>query len=241
MALVQAVAANRGGSGGNLPITVAATSAGNTLVVVGVAVSGGQALITGVTDNASGGSNTYTKAIGAGNSSVWYCLNAPNGGATIVTIVYTSGKSQGWVVEESGTSALDGTPNINAGQSATTTPHSNNITTASASAVAFGFSDTIAGSSAGYGATGGAGGGTWAVLAGTGFTAGENDNPGNSAICGIRMVLTSAATFQATMVSGLGSGQDSGVIAFSLAATVASYPLIYTSKQTIITDSQIFY
>ena len=82
-------------------ITVPATTAGN-LIVVCVMAGNGNNRVTSVTDNATGGSNTYVQCTGArsavttginGNrrfSDIWYCEGAARGGATTITVNFNN-------------------------------------------------------------------------------------------------------------------------------------------------------
>jgi hypothetical protein len=80
------------GEGGNSDITVNGTGSGN-LLVVGVTNVGGT--VTGITDNASGGPNTYASAnvlasdSNSGTTTIWYAKNSRSG-ATDVTLAGTN-------------------------------------------------------------------------------------------------------------------------------------------------------
>lgn len=84
-------------------ITIPATTAGNTLVVQ---IVSGNVNVTGVSDNAASGGNSYTLAnSGATGNSRLYMYYAKNikAGATIVTVTQSSGiMMEAWVTEVSG-------------------------------------------------------------------------------------------------------------------------------------------
>jgi hypothetical protein len=75
------------GEGGNSDITVNGTGSGN-LLVVGVTNVGGT--VTGITDNASGGPNTYASAnvlasdSNSGTTTIWYAKNSRSGATDVM-------------------------------------------------------------------------------------------------------------------------------------------------------------
>lgn len=114
---------NSSASGTTLAVTIAANSANNLIVVV---AGGGSATITvtGVSDNATGGSNTYVQAASARATATghmidcWYVLSAAHAGATTVTVTFSSSISgDAFVMEVSGftTAALDVVGTVNNG------------------------------------------------------------------------------------------------------------------------------
>lgn len=96
--------------------TISASQAGNALIIgFGALDSAGTIVITGITDNAPGGTNTYVQATNAfsrdgtfGFSDVWYCLSA-KAGVTSITVAApgSSGYRSTWVFEVSGITAFE--------------------------------------------------------------------------------------------------------------------------------------
>jgi hypothetical protein len=130
-------------AGSTISVTVTSTTIGN-LLVVGVAHINNAVTVASVSDNASGGSNTYVQAAGAaavistgGNpaaTDLWYVLNATNGGATTVTVTLSASDAYRaiWVWEAHPTTTVvfdaaahadnqTGSGTDNAGASVTTT------------------------------------------------------------------------------------------------------------------------
>lgn len=99
---------NSSASGTTVAVTIAANSAGN-LIVVGAGGGSSSVTVTGVTDNATGGSNTYVQASGARATATghmvdcWYVLSAAHAGATTVTVTFSGSISgDAFVMEVSG-------------------------------------------------------------------------------------------------------------------------------------------
>lgn len=111
-ALVQHKVGETNANQATLPITVTATSAGNLMVVA--ACNTGTLTVSGVADNAAGGSSVYAQVAGAqfvGNANdlgdVWASLNV-KGGVTQVTITFSAADTSikdGWAMEVSGLSS----------------------------------------------------------------------------------------------------------------------------------------
>jgi hypothetical protein len=135
IALIQNPFVNGAGTLTAFPITLTqATGSGNLLVVAITYFPNTVASITSVTDNATGGSNTYTQVPSAyahiaagsnGSSDLWYCANCKSG-ATTVTINFsvTVTFEQGGVLEYSGaalSSPVDVSNNVSNGSAAATT------------------------------------------------------------------------------------------------------------------------
>lgn len=127
-------------NGVTVAVTVTSTTGGN-LLIVGTANEGGRT-VSSVTDNKGGGSNTYVQATSAasagtaGNTDLWYCLNA-GGGVTSVTITYSGAAGTffkiGWVWEVSGftTAAFDVANNLGNGSGSGTDDTGAAVTTTS--------------------------------------------------------------------------------------------------------------
>lgn len=106
-------------SGTTVAVTITANAAGN-LLIVSQANSPGNLTLTGVTDNASGGSNSYSSFPGSTVqpdatrvAEVWYCLQAAHAGATTITATFNgtpTANTTVFVQEVSGfiTPAIDG-------------------------------------------------------------------------------------------------------------------------------------
>lgn len=219
MALIQAVAADAGGSGGSLAITIAATAANSVIVVP----FGSPVSITGptVTDNKS---NTYTQVFldtsgtDVSPSALFICTN-PASGVTQVTIGGTSvAKITGYVLEESGllSSGTVDQQSLNANQSFTSTPTTANVTTTSTNEVAYSFAffgnGTLSQMTAGTG---------WTAVTGTGITSGQHDNAtAGSSMFVQRQVLSSTATIAGLVNASGATGYDSGIV--TLIATIAT-------------------
>jgi hypothetical protein len=83
---------------GVTPLAVASTKLNNLLVACVFVSSGGA--VSGVTDNASGGTNTYTRCTNSVSTSsvcnieIWYAVGIRSG-ATSITVVFSSGSSLG--------------------------------------------------------------------------------------------------------------------------------------------------
>lgn len=115
LSVLQTVGAAGAGAGTTVVITVSATAIGSCLVV-GI-TNGQSATVSTITDNASGGSNTYvqaTNALGTNagkRADTWYCLSATNGGATTITITVSASGSERqatfWEVSGFTTAAFD--------------------------------------------------------------------------------------------------------------------------------------
>lgn len=133
---------NDSGSTGltTLAVTVSATASGN-IIVVGVAGGNTTNTATGVTDNGSGGSSTYTLVSGTaggpdpgGGFTSFYWTTSSHSGATTITATYSSVDFPMVVVwEVSGftTPVVDGTNTIDT-TSGTTTANGASITTTGA-------------------------------------------------------------------------------------------------------------
>ncbi|HMD31667.1 MAG TPA: hypothetical protein VKG84_07140 [Candidatus Acidoferrales bacterium] len=126
-------------------VSVTSTSAGNSLIACPANL--GNRTVSGVTDNAAGGTNTYTQGVGSqdtqnnttvGNVDCWYALNTSHGGATAITVTFsgaagTFGKAV-FFYEVAGftTAAFDAAANLaGAGQGAGTTDTGAPVTTTS--------------------------------------------------------------------------------------------------------------
>lgn len=109
-----------------VPITVASTTAGN-LVVVG-ACNTGTMTVTGVADDAAGGTSVYTQVSGAqfngtanDKGDVWWCSSIKNG-VTTITITFSASDGSikdGWAMEVSGLTGpvIDGSAAVVSNQS----------------------------------------------------------------------------------------------------------------------------
>lgn len=122
ISISQHVLTNGGGApiASPLGITVTSTSAGNLLVAYCLATS--PAVITGVTDNATGGSNTYVLVLSQSPGlQIYCCLKAAHAGATTVSLAWTGGSAFAEIgfFEVSGfTNASVDTPGMSTGVSA---------------------------------------------------------------------------------------------------------------------------
>lgn len=130
------------GSASSLAVTVTSTTAGQDIIVCVGWAGATTSQISSVADNASGGTNTYTKRAttlgsnASGNFAVQCAdsLNTPRGGATTITITYSGSMSYQTafvftVSRTSGTSSFDiggGTTNATG---STTTANGPSVTT----------------------------------------------------------------------------------------------------------------
>ena len=207
---VQSVAGNQGGSGGTYTLTVASTTAGDRGVFA-FQTAGGFAGTPACSDNAAGGSSTWTllqQDTGAiSPSGLCYCENL-KAGVTAVSVT-NGGKVTAIFVEENGLAtgtALDQN-GMNAEQSATTTPTVNVTTTASPEVAYSFFFD-------GGGAPTYTAGGTATALSGTGLTGGNNTTaPAGTGSYGQRAPLASSGSYTATATSSVSvTGQTAYVV-----------------------------
>jgi hypothetical protein len=135
-------------------VTVTSTTAGNLGVVCGM--NTGTLTISGVADNAPGGSSVYAQVPGStfhGNANdmgeVWRCLSL-KGGATTVTITFSAADTSikdGFFSEVSGLSSpvTDGVNTVSAQTGAGTTDTGAAITTGATDGIAFGYINTSGG------------------------------------------------------------------------------------------------
>ena len=199
MALIQAV----GAAADATTCTIASSASGSTIVVMG-AFSGGA--FSSVTDNQS---NTYTVGTTTNGVATAWCIGA-NSGVTTITLVGSSGHRAWGVIEESGLSSLDANPA--ALQNSSANPElSNTITPAVATETAFACVGNHSNAlSPATWTTNVSGGCTFSTVIGTGLTNSGVDNPGNCGIYLLRGVVTTTATFQASINVG---GTNSDVVA----------------------------
>lgn len=128
----------------NYTISVATTGSGN-LIVVGIASGNTSELISGLTDNASSGGNSYTEAsfvhdTNGGSAEIWYVANSKSGATTLtITGPNSSGFNfSAWVAEFSGVktiSPVDGSPAVTNNGAATTVVSAPKVTTTTARSV----------------------------------------------------------------------------------------------------------
>jgi hypothetical protein len=230
MSLVQQVGYDAQSS--NTPsITIAASTAGNTIIVVSAGNNN-----TGVpTDNKS---SVWPAAIISNMSnsglSVWALPNCA-AGITTITLNTTGGGTQGWVVEENGLIASPLDKFTSQSSAGTTVTSGNTATLSSATEVCYGFfghdntNQFTAGSgwsSAAFTNYGGSGGG--------GYTAGNQGNTltGNNTFIE-RQVVTSTAALAATATIS-SSTVDAAIITLMQAAVgPPPQPLFYNRKTVL--------
>lgn len=224
MSNLQSVAADNGLGATTLVITIAATTAGSTLVVA-VAVDGNQTAT--VADNKAGGSQTYgtpkvaLAASGSQTGYIWTCENSAAGVTQITVTLSSSTDAQGYVAEESG---LVSTGNFDNGNSllngSGTAFTSNGASATQAGDIAYGLGTN--GGVPGFAVSGG-----WSPLAGTGFTAGTHTNSGAVQMLGGRKVLGAAGSyaFTGTTTSAATAGALVLLLKTPLSAPPASYSL----------------
>lgn len=217
---VQSVAANQGSSGGTFTFTIASTTAGNR-GIVGFQSAGGFSGTPACSDNAAGGSSTWTllKQDTGGNSPSGLCYTESlKAGATSITITF-GGKITAIFVEESG--LLAGTAidqnGMNAEQAFTNTP-SVNVTNTASSEVAYSF---FFNGQAGLTFTA-AGGAT--ALSGTGLTTGNNTNStAGTGSYGQRQTGVASGSFTASATSSSsGTGMSAYVVTLKTTAAAVS-------------------
>lgn len=209
-ALVQAVAADNSSGSTSLAVTVAATGAGNTLVV-SIQLDGSGVTPTGCTDNAGGGSDVYTQrvgnALGSGTNQYFYTATAA-AGVTAITCAL-SGTRDGiiWTAEESCSPGCTYDVSSARYNAASTSYTSNTATTALSGDVGYGMGS--------MGTTGStlAVSGSWAALTGTGFTGGEHhDSGGGTASLGGREVFATAGSYAFTGTASVAENIGATVI-----------------------------
>ena len=107
IALVQSVLSSNGGP----PIVASMASSGTGNLISVMCILGGTATITGIVDNAAGGSNTYQAVPGAyvtnvavGSTDIWYAKNSRPGATTLTITISTPVGGSTMVAEYSGVS-----------------------------------------------------------------------------------------------------------------------------------------
>lgn len=141
LSLVQHKVAQTTASQLTVAVTVTSTAVGALLVVC--TGNNGTRTVVSVTDNATGGSNTYVQASGAAGTTgvdqtdVWYCLSAAHAGATTVTVTFSgvagTFNKEAWVFEVSGftSAAFDLAANVTNGTGVASTDTGASVTTTS--------------------------------------------------------------------------------------------------------------
>jgi len=244
MALIQAVASDQGGSGGNFAVTIASSTAGSA-IIVGVLAVGGFSAAPTVTDNKS---NTYVKIVSDENNAhvspcaLFVCSNATSGVTTVT--VNNGGKDIVFVCEESGlvSSGTVDQSAIGANQSSTNAPTTPSVTTTSANEVAYSFVCF------GNGQTTFSAGTGWTAVSGTGITSGQHDNTTAGASMFMeRLTLSSTSTIAGTSnatatTSGWGSalvtlvvaGQTNIAPSAGSATVTGNAPTVTPANNTVI-------
>lgn len=125
-------------SGKTLTVSIPATTAGD-MIVVAVGGSSSSRTVSSVTDNAIGGSNTYTQVSNARHTAtnifadVWVSLKTANSGATVVTITYSNNvtlrDAEVWVVSGFSNATVDVVSGINNGVTSGGTSTGASVTT----------------------------------------------------------------------------------------------------------------
>jgi len=221
---VQSVAGNQGGAGGTFTLTVASTTAGNRGIFA-FQSGGGFAGTPVCSDNAAGGSSTWTllKQDTGGSSPSGLCYTESlKAGVTAVSVT-NSGKVTAIFVEESGLlagTALDQN-GMNAEQVATTTP-TVNVTNTASSEVAYSFFFD------GQAPLTYTAGGSGVALTGTGLTTGNNTNAtAGTGSYGQRQASVASGSFTATATSSSsGSGRTAYVVTLKTTGATARNQLL---------------
>jgi hypothetical protein len=215
-ALVQHATNGTTANQATVAVTIAASTAGNH-IIVGAGNNGGLT-VTGVTDNATGGSNVYSQIAGAqsdrdggagGKGDVWASLSTPRGGATTVTITFSSATTNvkvGFVDEVSGLvgASLDVAAVVNQ-QTTGTTDSGASVTTSSTDGFVFGLCITGNGITAN-------------PAAGNEFTAGGDIESVISLWAACSLISTTAAAHQPKWTDTAGQNFCASTVAFKAAA-----------------------
>ena len=129
---------------GPYSLTISSTKAGD-LIIVGINGFGSGNSVSGITDNAPGGSNGYASAgvrgsdANSGISEIWYAANTKAGATTISVSMSQSNAPYIYVLEvgNMNTTSPLGAKAPASSQSATTTPAAPSVTTSFAHSVVF--------------------------------------------------------------------------------------------------------
>lgn len=206
ISIVQHVAKAQAAGSSSIAITVAATSAGNLLVVI-VGGNPNTVTISSVTDNATGGSNTYAQRSGARGTDAsrfidcWRSLSAAHGGATTITITGSGANvedAEFWEVSGFTTAGDDVAAVVNNGVQSGGTATGAAVTTTSTT----GF--IVAGDMTSAGVTAN-------PKAGNEFTSGGDIDANSNAFCSL--ISTTAASHQPAW-SDTGTSFTSNTVAF---------------------------
>jgi len=224
MALIQAVAADQGASGGSFSVTIASSASGSILVVCILSAGGFSATPT-CSDNRG---NTYTllqldNTADNSPSALFGCA-APLSGVTTITIA-NGGKITAFVCEESATSNAFDQSNIAPNQSGTSTP-TVSITTTTPNQVIYSFCNQGGGQVTMSQSSG-------TALTGTGITAGQHDNTvATTSMFGQRQVVTSVGTYSGTVNATLASAYDSFIVSIVQPSTGGGFTRLFYPQYT---------
>jgi hypothetical protein len=197
--IVQCVATDAGAGSTALNVTISATTAGNSIIVI---IGPEERAVTSVTDNKGGGSSTYTEVAGTVNQSAapgcFYTLNCA-AGITQVTVNGTSQPYIAFVMEVSGllTASAEDAHVWATGALGTTWSSGATATLAQANEFCIGVACSRGSSNCHFAETGGG----FAAITGTGITSGHHGNTTDGDdlfVCTKSVTATTAVTASGT-------------------------------------------